>query len=191
MIDNYNSFIRYRIYKRRYSLPDSFQFLGRNIFISPGKEKHVFIAGKHSHIGDYSNLSLSGGNISIGDDASIGHGLIITTDGFDTDKWIHGMTQRISYGDVIIGDHVWIGHNVFIRGGINIGDDSVIGYGSIILHDVPASCVYAGLKIQKRNIDHIKKLHENLSASQDGTWVETYDDTGLHHEDMPMSNRKY
>jgi acetyltransferase-like isoleucine patch superfamily enzyme len=174
MIDNYFSFIRYKRYRRRYSLPDSFKFLGKHIFISPGKRGCMFKGGKNSHIGDYSNLSLSGGNISLGDDISIGRGFLVTTEGFDTDKWIHGVPQGINYGDVVIGNHVWIGHNVFIRGGVKIGDNSVIGYGSIVLHDVPANCVYAGLKVVKKDINHMKKMYEDLSMSQDGTWVEIY-----------------
>ena len=46
--------------------------------------------------------------------------------------------------EVNIGDNVWIGSNVVICPGVTIGENSVIGAGSIVLHDVPANCVAAG-----------------------------------------------
>ena len=46
--------------------------------------------------------------------------------------------------EVTIKDNVWIGSNVVICPGVTIGENSVIGAGSIVLRDVPANCVAAG-----------------------------------------------
>ena len=43
---------------------------------------------------------------------------------------------------VIIGNDVWIGANVVIMRGTNIGDKAVIGAGSIVKGEVPAGKVY-------------------------------------------------
>ncbi len=48
-------------------------------------------------------------------------------------------------GDIIIGNHVWIGSNVFILPGVKVGDYSVIGANSVVTHDVPERCVVGGI----------------------------------------------
>lgn len=44
----------------------------------------------------------------------------------------------------VIGDHVTVGANVVIIGGINIGDHVIIGAGSVVVKDMPSHCVIAG-----------------------------------------------
>lgn len=44
----------------------------------------------------------------------------------------------------VIGDRVDIGSNVVILGGVSIGDDAVIGAGSVVVKDVPAGSVVVG-----------------------------------------------
>jgi serine acetyltransferase len=43
-----------------------------------------------------------------------------------------------------IGDNVSLGANVNIIGGIEIGDNVVVGAGSVVVKDVPSNCVVAG-----------------------------------------------
>ncbi|QAU34100.1 sugar O-acetyltransferase [Janthinobacterium sp. 17J80-10] len=45
---------------------------------------------------------------------------------------------------VTIGSDVWVGGGAIICPGINIGDRSVIGAGSVVVHDVPADTFVAG-----------------------------------------------
>jgi maltose O-acetyltransferase len=45
---------------------------------------------------------------------------------------------------VTIGANVWIGGSALIMPGVTIGDDSVIGAGSIVTKDIPARVVAAG-----------------------------------------------
>ncbi len=45
---------------------------------------------------------------------------------------------------ISIGDHVWIGDNVFIRHGVSIGDHAIIGANSVVLKDIPAYALAAG-----------------------------------------------
>ena len=44
----------------------------------------------------------------------------------------------------VIGNNVRIYANVCIIGEINIGDNAIIGAGSVVIHDVPANAVVAG-----------------------------------------------
>lgn len=52
-----------------------------------------------------------------------------------------GKTEK---GKPIIGDNVTLGANVTIIGPVNIGNNVIIGAGSIVVKDVPDNCVIAG-----------------------------------------------
>jgi len=45
---------------------------------------------------------------------------------------------------VNIGNNVWIGGNVIIIGGISIGNNCVIGAGSLVNINIPDNCVVVG-----------------------------------------------
>jgi len=45
---------------------------------------------------------------------------------------------------VIIGNKVWLGVNATVLKGVRIGDNSVIGAGSVVTRDVPANVIAAG-----------------------------------------------
>lgn len=45
---------------------------------------------------------------------------------------------------ITIGDNVWIGGHVCVLPGVTIGDNAVIGAGSVVTKDVPANVVAAG-----------------------------------------------
>ena len=61
---------------------------------------------------------------------------------------------------VMIGDHVWLGVPVFVLKGVTIGDNSIIGTGSIVTHDIPANCVAVGnpARVVKEGVNWDKSL---------------------------------
>ena len=48
------------------------------------------------------------------------------------------------YVHTIIGNDVWIGSKCLIKGGIRIGDGSIVGMGSVVTHDIPPYEIWAG-----------------------------------------------
>lgn len=58
---------------------------------------------------------------------------------------------------IMVGDNVWIGGNVCILSGVTIGDNAVIGAGSVVIKDVPANVVAAGNPCRV-----IRDLRENV-----------------------------
>ena len=44
----------------------------------------------------------------------------------------------------IIGNNVSLGANVTIIGGVHVGDNVVVGAGSVVVKDIPDNCVVAG-----------------------------------------------
>lgn len=102
--------------------------------------------GKNIHIGNGVFIN-SGckfqdqGGIYIGDGALIGHNTVLAT-------LNHGMLPE-ERGDLIprpihIGKNVWIGSNSTILPGVTIGDNAVIGAGSIVTKDIPENMIAVG-----------------------------------------------
>lgn len=53
--------------------------------------------------------------------------------------------DRLEFGlPIHVGDDVWIGGNSVILPGITIGNNSVVGAGSVVTKDVPEDVVVAG-----------------------------------------------
>src|SRR4051794_39643633 len=45
---------------------------------------------------------------------------------------------------IAIGDNVWLGGGVIVCPGVTVGENSVVGAGAVVTHDVPANVVTAG-----------------------------------------------
>ena len=55
---------------------------------------------------------------------------------------------------VIIGNNVWIGSGANILPGVSIGDNSIIGAGSVVIKDIPANSVAVGIPAKViKNLD--------------------------------------
>lgn len=52
--------------------------------------------------------------------------------------------QHTGMRETVIGKNVFIGCNALVLKGVHIGDNAVIGAGSVVTRDVPANCVAAG-----------------------------------------------
>jgi acetyltransferase-like isoleucine patch superfamily enzyme len=94
------------------------------------------------------------GAIKIGDLCMFSYGIIIRT--HDSHRIIDVASNEITNKpkDVIIGKHVWIAPNVTILKGVTIGDNSVLGFGSIITKGCAPNCVMTGIpaKVVKNGI---------------------------------------
>ena len=81
--------------------------------------------------------------IEIGDNTLIGPntGIYTACHPIDYDKRLEGK----EFGKPIsIGKNVWIGGSCIILPGVHIGDNSVIGAGSVVTKDIPSNVVAVG-----------------------------------------------
>ena len=60
--------------------------------------------------------------------------------------------------DTVVGNYVWIGDKVFIKEGITIGDNAIIGANSVVIEDVKAFEIVAGIPARhiRFNVAHYK-----------------------------------
>ncbi len=81
--------------------------------------------------------------VTIGDNVMIGPGTLITSVGHPLSP--KGRREHQAFAKPVnIENDVWIGGNVVILPGINIGRGSVIGAGSVVTKDIPAFSVAVG-----------------------------------------------
>ena len=80
--------------------------------------------------------------ITVGESCMLAQGVLLT----DAD-W-HGVYDRSeSVGQTIplrIGNNVWIGDSAIVCKGVSIGENSIVGAGSVVSRDIPANAVAAG-----------------------------------------------
>jgi maltose O-acetyltransferase len=80
--------------------------------------------------------------IRIGNDCQIGSYVCLMDNDYHR---VEDRTQLSESRPIILCDNVWLGVRVIVLKGVTIGENSVIGSGSVVTKDVPPNCVAAGL----------------------------------------------
>ena len=146
---------------------------GDGVFIEDGVHMsygcHLYLEGAF-----YANFNLSvvdDGDIYIGDRTMIGPNVTLCTTGHPADPEYREMAAHYSL-PIHIGRNVWIGSNAVVLPGVTIGDNAVIGAGSVVTKDIPANVVAMGTPAKVvREItpdddiyyDHGKLIAENMA----------------------------
>jgi acetyltransferase-like isoleucine patch superfamily enzyme len=98
-------------------------------------------------IGNYCLIS-PGVRISAAKSIQIGDNCMFASNVYISDSDWHGIYNRIrpfrSEKPIIIEDNVWLGERVIVNKGVCIGENSVIGAGSIVTKNIPANSIAAG-----------------------------------------------
>jgi len=132
--------------KREALLKDMFAEFGDGSYIEP--PLHSNWGGKNTHFGKgvYANFNLTlvdDAQIYVGDYSMIGPNVVIATASHPIDPELRQRNTQFNL-DVHIGKNVWIGAGALILPGVTIGDNSVIGAGSVVNKDIPANVVAVG-----------------------------------------------
>lgn len=96
----------------------------------------------------YANFNLTlvdDGVVTIGDDVMIGPNVTIVTTGHPIRPDLRKAPTVTQYSlPVTIGSGAWIGANVTVLPDVTIGENSVIGAGSVVTKDIPANVIAYG-----------------------------------------------
>ena len=140
----------------------------KELVASVGEQVHVNPRfncdnGKNIHIGNdvltnYNLAILDIMPVHIGNHVMIGPNTTITTVGHP----LSPKERREHIGiakPVTIGNDVWIGANVVILPGVNIGNNVVVAAGAVVTKDVPDNCLVGGVPAKR-----IKDLENDLES---------------------------
>src|SRR3954469_1678137 len=95
--------------------------------------------GRYVTIGAHSRI-VAWGKITIGDDF-MASDLLCLNSGMHDPVTLQPKFESL---DITIGQRVWCGAGVMICAGVEIGDDVVIGAGSVVTRSLPANCIAYG-----------------------------------------------
>lgn len=176
--------IRYDEYQSKYDIHES--FLKRR---NPGIEIYgegEISTGPGSYIGRYSRVKAGeGSKITIGEGCAISHNVAIYSISWLSDQDF-GARNPVDFAvldeetaDVRIGDNVWIGYNVFVNPGNEIGSNAIVGANSVVTRDIPPDSVAVGKPAK------VVKFKSSVSESQKRAYAREYFETLS--EDLKMS----
>ena len=106
-------------------------------------QKNAFI-GKRCKIQSHTFICEG---VTIEDEAFVGHGVMFTNDKYPRATADSGSLQSEADWKVIptvIKRRASIGSNATIMCGVTVGEEAIVGAGSVVLHDVPARTIVAG-----------------------------------------------
>jgi acetyltransferase-like isoleucine patch superfamily enzyme len=93
-------------------------------------------------------LICPGVRISAATEILVGESCMLAQGVFVTDSDWHGVYDRsLAIGNtasVSVGNNSWIGDSAIICKGVHIGENSIVGAGSVVVRDIPANAVAAG-----------------------------------------------
>lgn len=132
---------------RRQLLEQMLAQAGEGCWIEP--PFHANWGGRHLHLGShvYINSSLTAvddTHIYIGDHTMLGPNVTLAAAAHPLSPAMR--EKGLQYNQPIhIGRNCWIGAGAILLPGVSVGDNTVIGAGSVVTRDIPANVVAAGV----------------------------------------------
>nr|WP_276870583.1 sugar O-acetyltransferase [Fournierella massiliensis] len=126
-------------------LPRIFAEVGENCFFEPPFNANW---GRYTHLGNnvYANFNLTlvdDTHVYLGDNVMIGPNVTISTAAHPIHPGLRRLAAQYNK-PVTVEKNVWIGAGCILLPGVTIGENSVIGAGSVVSRDIPANVVAFG-----------------------------------------------
>ena len=147
--------------KRTNLLKEMFAEIGENCYIEP--PFHANFGGHHCHFGkhvyvNYNLTAVDDTHIYVGDNTMMAPNVILASAAHPLDP--EERRKGYQYNKPVhIGKNCWLGAGVIVVPGVSIGDDTVIGAGSVVTKDIPSGVVAVGNPC--RVIKEIKREEKN------------------------------
>lgn len=121
-------------------------FNSKSIFNQRGIKKCIIQTGKNGAIIEIgNNCGFSGVSIVADSEVKIGNNVMVGANSLIGDRDDHSDRLHTSSAKIIIEDNVFIGMHCMVLKGVTIGENSIIGAGSIVTKDIPSNVVAAGV----------------------------------------------
>ncbi|MGN0974750.1 MAG: sugar O-acetyltransferase [Gemmiger sp.] len=132
--------------KREAMLKEMFAEIGQGCYIEP--PFHANFGGRHVHFGShiYANFNLTmvdDTHIYVGDNTMFGPNVVVATAGHPLLPSLRGQGYQYN-APVHIGKNCWLGAGVIVVPGVTIGDNVVVGAGSVVTKNLPSNVVAVG-----------------------------------------------
>lgn len=132
--------------KRYALLREMFAEIGQDCYIEP--PFHANFGGAHVHFGShiYANFGLTcvdDGDIYVGDYTMFGPNVMLVTAGHPILPQLREQVYQYNM-PVHIGKNCWLGAGVIVLPGVSIGNNVVVGAGSVVTKDLPDNVVAVG-----------------------------------------------
>jgi galactoside O-acetyltransferase len=132
--------------RREALLREMFAEIGEGCYIEP--PLHANWGGRFVRFGKhiYANFGLTlvdDTQITVGDDTMFGPNVVVATGGHPLAPELRQQGLQFN-APVHIGRNCWIGAGAIILPGVTIGDNTVVGAGSVVTKDLPANVVAVG-----------------------------------------------
>lgn len=132
--------------KREKLLSEMFAQIGEGCYIEP--PLHANFGGRHCHWGKhiYANFNLTmvdDTGIYVGDNTMFGPNVVLATAGHPILPELREKGCQYNV-PIHIGKNCWLGAGVIVLPGVTIGDNTVVGAGSVVTKDLPANVVAVG-----------------------------------------------
>ncbi|MDE6953444.1 MAG: sugar O-acetyltransferase [Erysipelotrichales bacterium] len=92
---------------------------------------------------NYNLVVLDGATVTFGDNVFIAPNCCFSTAGHPIDAKQRNQGLEFAY-PITVGDNVWFGAHVTVLPGVKIGNNSVIGAGSVVTKDIPDNVIAVG-----------------------------------------------
>ena len=145
-VNEYNATSPAEAEKRAALIKEMFAEAGEGCYIEPPFRANW--GGKHVRLGNYvyANFNLTlvdDGYIDIGDNVMFAPNVTVIT---ATHPVLPALREKgLQFNvDVKICNNIWIGAGAIIMPGITVGENSVVGAGSVVTKDVPPNTVVVG-----------------------------------------------
>lgn len=131
--------------KRQKILKELLAEVGEDCYIEPPLHANC---GCHTHLGNavYANFNLTlvdDADIYIGDNVMLAPNVVIATAGHPIEPNLRRKAAQFNM-PVRIENNVWIGAGAILLPGVTVGENSVIGAGSVVTKDIPKNSVAYG-----------------------------------------------
>jgi len=142
----YNNLPHFPVGVREKMLPELFAEVGENCYVE--SPFYANWGGHNVHLGKnvYINIGVTmvdDTHIYIGDCTMLGPNVTIATAGHPIDPQLRAQGLQFNM-PVHIGRNCWLGAGVIVMPGVTIGDNTVIGAGSVVTKDIPSGVVAVG-----------------------------------------------